>query len=73
MYEDRPASEFPALAQDMAEWAAYPGLGNLPVPSARAFGDWLEDSWSGFAADADLTTGQALKLALEQWIGGRSI
>lgn len=73
LYWDQPSGRFPALARDIAEWAEAPGDGNLPDPSAKAFGDWLEDHWDNFTGGKDLTTGEGLRLALEHWIGGRAI
>lgn len=72
-YWDRPAERFPALARDITEWASFPGLGNLPAPSAGAFGEWLEDHWDSVIGGKDLSTGEGLRLALEQWVGGRAL
>lgn len=54
-------------------WAKDPEYGGLPPENARAFANWLEDAWSEYAADQDLTTGEVLRLALEKWIGGRPV
>lgn len=56
-------------------WATSDTGGGLPVPSARAFANWLDAEWNSFAGDEDATTTNldVLNGALDTWTGGRHL
>jgi hypothetical protein len=63
-----------ALYSKILGWAEDPEYGGLPSYSAVAFAHWLDDAWSDFYdGDESVTVEQALKGAVEQWCGGRTL
>lgn len=57
---------------DIIIWAKDDEGGQLPAPSAQAFGRWLADAWSKFADDEEATVGDVLQGAVSDWVGGRT-
>ena len=56
------------------EWAIsmLPNHGNLPGVSAQPFANWLNNQWSDFTDDDELTVEDVLKGAIVDWCGGRT-